>query len=480
MNRKNSTRKALLLSCLSLLLCMSMLVGTTFAWFTDSVSTTNNIITAGNLDVNLYWSTNGADWTAVNANTNIFKTETLWEPGHTEVVYLKVVNEGTLALKYDLVVNVASELAGTNVAGEAFKLSDYILYNVTEGITTYANSAAARGNETGDKLNVAYGTSSQLLNQGQSATLTMVVFMPTTVGNEANYLKDTAAPVINLGVSLFATQQVKEQDSYGPNYDADANPISVSTAAELQAALDAATGETDIVLSADITGNVTATQKPNVQINIDGNGKLFNGILTVNGKSARYTTAALTIKNVNFVGMTSEGSNDAYIKLGGTDAMRYTHGVTVKDCTFSGTGMVAVKSYTGGDWNLTIDGCTVNTGMHSLVQVTNVEQGLKIVNCVVNSKNGANLNSTPALEMSGCTFNVQGYAVRVGVAGAATAEQKVFNINNCVLTSACAESDDAVIVFRGNATNAKMDLTGSTMTGTRQIMGNTDATVIVK
>ena len=140
-----NTKKSLLTSALCLLLCMSMLVGTTFAWFTDEVKSGNNIIAAGNLDVNLYWSTNGADWTPVDADTNVFKTGTLWEPGHTEVVYLKVVNEGTLALKYNLDVIVVSEVPGTNVANDPFKLSDYILYNVYEGIKDYADSAAARG-----------------------------------------------------------------------------------------------------------------------------------------------------------------------------------------------------------------------------------------------------------------------------------------------------------------------------------------------
>ena len=253
----------------------------------------------------------------------------------------------------------------------------------------------------------------------------------------------------------------------------------VANATQLQDALNAATGETVIAVVADITGNVTAPQNPEVQIVIDGYGHQFNGILTVNGKSARYETAALTIKNFNFVGQT-KGEDDAYIKLGGNDSMRYTNNVTVLNCTFSGENMVAVKSYTGGDWNLTIDGCVVNAGMHSLVQVTNVEKGLKIVNCNVYSKNGANLNSTPSLEMSGCTFDVQGYAIRVGVSGNATAEQKIFNVTNCVLKSACAESDDAVIIFRGNATNAKMDLTGTTLTGTPDVLGNTDATVIVR
>jgi predicted ribosomally synthesized peptide with SipW-like signal peptide len=113
-----------------------MLIGTTFAWFTDSVTSANNIIKSGNLDVELYYQAEGqTDWTKVTENTNVFKEDTLWEPGHTEVVKLKVVNEGSLALKYNLGVNVASEVGSVNVKGEAFKLSDYIKFGIVDGPT---------------------------------------------------------------------------------------------------------------------------------------------------------------------------------------------------------------------------------------------------------------------------------------------------------------------------------------------------------
>ena len=66
MTKKRSTRRALALSFISLLLCVSMFVGTTFAWFTDSVSSLNNKIVAGNLDVELYWSTDATNWEKVD------------------------------------------------------------------------------------------------------------------------------------------------------------------------------------------------------------------------------------------------------------------------------------------------------------------------------------------------------------------------------------------------------------------------------
>ena len=255
-------------------------------------------------------------------------------------------------------------------------------------------------------------------------------------------------------------------------------PVLVYTAAELQDALNNAEDGAVITLAADITGNVTATQKPDTKITIDGNGYTLTGSITVDGKSAAYETAGLTIENLHIVG----ADDGVCINLGvsGNNATRYTNHVTVRNCTFSGNGAVAVKSYTGGDKNLTLDGCVTLAGTHSLLQVTNVEDSLVIKNCEVNSKNGANLNNTADALIDGCTFNVLGYAVRFGTAGAPTAEAKNFVVTNCKLTSSLDDPTDAVIMFRGNATNAVLNLTGTTISGTTEISGNTADTTIIR
>ncbi len=241
MAKKYSTKKALLTSVLSMVLCFTMLLGTTFAWFTDSVTSNNNIITAGNLDVELYYQAEGKDWTKVDEDTNIF-TNSLWEPGHTEVVKLKVVNEGSLALKYQLGVNVASEIGSKNVAGKTFKLSDYIMYGIVEGEHDYNNRDEAIALVTSPvALNSAYTSGSVTLEaknntDSDEKIVTMVVYMPTTVGNEANAAKGEVAPTINLGINLFATQATVESDSFGEDYDAD---TAAFTVADAQAMLDA-------------------------------------------------------------------------------------------------------------------------------------------------------------------------------------------------------------------------------------------------
>ncbi|MBQ4580651.1 MAG: right-handed parallel beta-helix repeat-containing protein [Clostridia bacterium] len=260
----------------------------------------------------------------------------------------------------------------------------------------------------------------------------------------------------------------------------------VSTAQGLQDALNNVNSDTTIVLANDIedAGSLTYYQAVDRAVTIDGNGYKYEGIIMVNGKSAGIDSSALTIQDVNFVGRTATKTEDAYIMLGksGDSNTRYTRNVTITNCTFEGDSMVAVKSYTGGDKNVTIENCTVKAGMHSLCQLANVEEGLTITDCKVYSKNGAGLNQTENLEMSGCTFDVQGYAVRFGVDNETetpTDFVKTFQIKDSTLKSACAADDDAVIVFRDTATNATLTLENVTLDGKVEFLGNTANTKII-
>ena len=238
MTNMKATKRALVSSALALFLCFAMLIGTTFAWFTDKVESKNNIIKAGNLDIELsYKNDEKTAWTPVTENSNIFKEGALWEPGHVEVVKLKVQNLGTLDLKYQLIVNIFSETGSTNVLGNSFLLSDYIQYGIVDGDVNYdtREEAVAAVKANAIKLNKKY-TSTTVELKAKSDTesgekiVTMVVFMPETVGNEANYRGNTA-PEIKLGINLYATQLASEEDSFGPDYDEDANfPVNVPEA----------------------------------------------------------------------------------------------------------------------------------------------------------------------------------------------------------------------------------------------------------
>ena len=115
-----TTKRALLTSVLSLVLCFAMLLGTTFAWFTDTVTSSGNVIQTGDLDVELYQHISAtetvkisdsnkpifgaADSTSANENT----ANTLWEPGKTQTVYFSIVNEGSLDFKYMVAIEVTN------------------------------------------------------------------------------------------------------------------------------------------------------------------------------------------------------------------------------------------------------------------------------------------------------------------------------------------------------------------------------------
>ncbi|MBQ8742853.1 MAG: hypothetical protein IJZ03_05750 [Clostridia bacterium] len=221
---KKTTRRALITSVISMLLCVTMLVGTTFAWFTDSVKSGKNKIVAGNLDIELEYL-DGDKWETVNGETNVFKEGTLWEPGHTEVVYLKVKNAGTLALKYDLGVNVASEVLSVNVKGELLKLSDHIMVGVVDGrntaFATRDEAHAAFNANDAKAINAGYAKNGSLEAKGEDY-VALVVYMPETVGNEANYKTGAEIPEILLGIDLYATQLASENDSFNNRYDAGA------------------------------------------------------------------------------------------------------------------------------------------------------------------------------------------------------------------------------------------------------------------
>ena len=240
MTSNKSTKRALLTSALAMIVCLAMLVGSTFAWFTDTASTGVNKIQAGNLDIELSYKNNstGGEFKKADKNTSVFNDDALWEPGHVEYVVLKIRNAGSLALKYKLGINIAGEAGSTNIYNNAFNLSDYIRFAVLND----DQSGLGRDNL------VAAATDSKLIKEGYSKEdhlfagennsekiVTLVVWMPTTVGNEANYKTDAAAPSIDLGITVVATQYTHENDSFDDQYDKDAQ-YPITSFADLKAA----------------------------------------------------------------------------------------------------------------------------------------------------------------------------------------------------------------------------------------------------
>ena len=179
----------------------------------------------------------------------------------------------------------------------------------------------------------------------------------------------------------------------------------------------AKSGDT-ITLLTNIDEDVTVVQAPDVAITIDGNGMTMTGSITVNGKSAAYATAGLTIENINF----TLGTEEVAIHLGvsGNNNTRYTSNVTVKNCSFIGEDNTAVgiKNYTGGCKNLTVTGCTA-TGVHSLIQVKGVD-GLEISRATVTGKNGISVGTSTNVIIDKANITATGYGIRADGSGAYT------------------------------------------------------------
>ena len=224
MTKTKSTKRALLMSTLSLLMCVSMLVGSTFAWFTDEVVTGMNVIAAGNLDVALL-----ADGKEVDSNTKLFDNVEFWEPGVVVYENLQVENKGTLALKYQMTLNFGNE---NDLDGH--KLSEVLKVAVIDKVADDAKRAdvlaAAKAAVADDQGN---GTLSNFYQIGEleagasSDEKTVVIFWDANSGeidnlynaNNGKVTSDGKPLHIEFGVTLQATQKMSEEDSFGKDYD---------------------------------------------------------------------------------------------------------------------------------------------------------------------------------------------------------------------------------------------------------------------
>ena len=312
---KNSVRRSLIVSATALVLTVAMLIGTTFAWFTDSVTSGRNKIQAGNLDVELEYSKDFNTWNTVTENAKLFEDSETWEPGHTDVVYLRVSNAGTLALDYTLAMNIVKEVGSTNVNDKPFKLSQYIKYGVKEFSAAYADRKAAVNDVDATATNIATGTlKAEQLLKNQTKTFALVVYMPgETTGNEANHKTSEAAPYIELGIDLRAVQSQHEEDSFGKDYDAtaDGNPdhkdwvtgnvkadVTVPVVEDSETKLENAAGTVSVTVPADAilaegTSELKLSVTPasmnagNVTINAGETAQTYN--VEVNGLDASNT-----------------------------------------------------------------------------------------------------------------------------------------------------------------------------------------------
>ena len=362
MTNSKSTKRALLTSVLALLMCVTMLIGATFAWFTDTASTEVNKIQAGNLDLEVQYRTTADDeWKTLDNATDLFGAAgTLFEPGHTRVVELRITNAGNLALKYKIGMNVVSETAGTNKDSKPYKLSEYLKVATTPiqsgptGDSRTDQVAAAmeslifqRGASyiwtardfANFELEKAGNGNVHSLQPGEMQFLGIKVYMPESVGNEANAKTPADAASINFGLHVVATQYTHERDSFDTQYDKDATyPV------------------TDAASIANAVADLATAGKKNVVVTVANNMDNTSGIKTAKGNTLTMDLNGKSVGVSYGQGSTNTTTNGMQLLQGST--------VTLKNGTYKANHgsdaahniAILIQNYS----NLTIENCTLD------------------------------------------------------------------------------------------------------------------------
>ena len=366
---------------MAIVLCLAMLIGTTFAWFTDSASTAVNKIQSGKLDVALEMSTDGTNWETAEGKTLTFKTadnraadQILWEPGCTyELPQLRVVNKGNLALKYKVV------FSAINGDEDAMKLAEVLdvslngnkVGTLKDALTSTDTDGFAHGNLT------AKGTEG-----ATSGVLKITVQMQTTAGNLS---------IGGIAVTLLATQDTVENDSYSNQYDENATYPDImfvggdnaaEVKEELKDALTADKEEIIVSLTSDVTYDV-APWSDNAMggdstktITINGNGHkiLFNNtssdwnnIVTGDAKLV-INNAIVDNSGYNADGGTWNGHDITFLndvefnKVTFTNAVAVTANAVFNNCSISDVNSTtdAYMLWIRAGANVKIDGLNIN------------------------------------------------------------------------------------------------------------------------
>ena len=418
MTKTKILKRAMLMSLFALIICVSMFVGSTFAWFTDSVTSVGNIIKSGKLDVTMEWADGKTDPTNTTwkdaSKGAIFNSE-LWEPGYVEVRHIKIANAGTLALKYQL--NILAN-------GAVSELADVIdVYYVDPAQAVENRDALANVEKIGtlsEVLAKVSTTAAGELKAGENHTITLALKMQETAGNE--YQDKSIGS--DFSVQLLATQLTYEDDSFDNQYDANATLgtyIELNENGDLLAAM--ASAQADMPLTIKLNGNVEWPTEghhgenditPASSILIDGNGYT----ITATGSGVTPlgdTEAPMTLKNVKIVDNSvsyNEGAWElSYLEMGSKVLncvnVDFADPISIESDVATFTGCSFVGHYDKNSTSTTQYGVWVANGDSTYT------------NCIFTGTRGMKICDQYAAEVGtvvidGCTFN--GISEKPGVA----------------------------------------------------------------
>ncbi len=397
MNNAKTTRKALFTSIMALIICVTMLMGTTFAWFTDTATVAVNTIKSGNLKIDLVDETGAS----LKGETLSFGDEdTLWEPGCRYTlpnVYVK--NLGNLAFKYTVII--------TGIDGNA-KLNDAIVWEIDYGY----GEGETEGHMAGDAV--------------LSEPITIKGVMKEDAGNEYQGLS-----IDGIAITVMATQDTVEEDSIDNTYDTDAEYDSavVNTAEKLAEALEKAE-KGDTVYVSEGTYDVSGTAIP-AGVKLVGIGDAVFNVPQLS--TAPYLTVeeGATVENIAFVATVADTAKNSVIKLNGpnTSVKNCTlnltntayNGIivggetanadnsavtTITGCEFIG-GFEPISCGSGQPGEVVIDSCTFVGGSYS-IHLNTTRDNLTVTNCDlygwVTIYGFANSNDQGEVLFENCTF----------------------------------------------------------------------------
>ena len=401
MNSK-STKRALLTSALALVVCLAMLVGSTFAWFTDTATTGVNKIQAGNLDIELQMKV-GEKWVNAEGKTLPFLvegkipaegTQILWEPGCTYYVpQIRVLNKGNLAVKIEYL---------PEALGVTGKLAEVLEFE--------AKTFDKDGNENTD-VNIE----PEVLEPGEaSPAWSFGYHMLESAGNE--YQNATATGIC---VTVVATQATYEKDSIDDQYDKDAT-YPVVEAANLDAELNQLANGSVITVTGTVDTALTIS-KP----------------VTINNLTA---TAPVTIASN---GVTLNAANIEY-KASKTPALVVKSGVT--DVTITNSAITAATGKTGSHTavNLPVSGKVVFTGN----TVTNDYNGIEFGQAETDAlSNGSIIANNTFKNIGNNAISIY----RVAEGAKITIKNNTFeNVSNAIRLSNYVESTSATFDIKDN------------------------------
>ncbi len=218
---KNSTVRALLLSLLMLLLCVTMFVGSTYAWFTELVASETNRIVAGNLEIDLLMDKqkNGNYESISGGNGDIFSEASgngiLWEPGKTEIVYLAVANKGTLDLKYNIHLEITDGQPQGLVGALEYAIIDGAKADTLSSASSWEDIKAIENVQLGEvKEGMFLASPNGIIKSGEdNDCFALAVHMKEKVENKYQN------GFVNIDVTVQAAQLASELDSFGNDYD---------------------------------------------------------------------------------------------------------------------------------------------------------------------------------------------------------------------------------------------------------------------